>query len=302
MWVRIIFSGLVLFPVLAPAVSKEILELQRDLGSLREQVDKLERSLNDRLSALDVLVRQSLDVSSKVNTSVAVLDNTVRERAKEQVNTLSAPVASVGTKLDQMGTEFQALKESVTDLTARMGKIQQQLLDISNAVKTLPTPAAPPPGPGSTAGPTSANTPPVPAETLYQNALRDRSGGKLDLALQEFNDYVRYYGNTDLAPNAQFYIGDIHYNQGDLETSVKDFDAVLERYQDNNKTPDALYMKGQALVRMGKRTQGAKEFNELIRRFPRSDLAGKARAQLKALGLSASLAIPPASRGRRRRR
>ena len=48
--------------------------------------------------------------------------------------------------------------------------------------------------------------------------MRDRSGGNLDLALQGFQEYLRYYGNTDLAPNAQFYIGQIHYDKNEFAT------------------------------------------------------------------------------------
>jgi TolA-binding protein len=69
---------------------------------------------------------------------------------------------------------------------------------------------------------------------------------------------------------------------------------VLEKYPDNNKTADALYMKGATLVKMGKRTQGKQEFCELAKRFPSSDLAGKAKSQVKTLGLTCGAAAAPA--------
>lgn len=134
--------------------------------------------------------------------------------------------------------------------------------------------------------------PPVPAATLYQNANRDRNGGNDDLALQEYGDYLKYYGNTDLAPNAQYYIAELHSKQGNLSDALAEFDMVLEKYPDNNKTPDALYMKGATLVKMGKRTQGKQEFCELVKRFPSTDLAGRARSQVKALGLTCGPAAP----------
>jgi tol-pal system protein YbgF len=112
------------------------------------------------------------------------------------------------------------------------------------------------------------------------------SGGKLDLALQEFSDYLKWYGSTDLAPNAQFYIASIHSSQGDYEQAVAEFDKVLEKYPDNNKTPDALYNKGLALTKMGRRTDGAQEYLELIQRFPSNDLAKRACDQRKSMGLS----------------
>ena len=70
------------------------------------------------------------------------------------------------------------------------------------------------------------------------------------LPCRSFNDYLKYYGNTELAPNAQFYIAMIHFAQGNYETAVKEFDMVLEKYPDNNKTADALLYKGRALVKM----------------------------------------------------
>ena len=38
----------------------------------------------------------------------------------------------------------------------------------------------------------------MPAETMYNAARQDYVGGKYDLAVQEFADYLKYYGNTEL--------------------------------------------------------------------------------------------------------
>ena len=121
---------------------------------------------------------------------------------------------------------------------------------------------------------------------LYQNAIRDKDGGKPDLALQEFSAFIRYYPNSDLAPNCQFYIGTIHYSRNEFEDAVKDFDAVLEKYPKGNKTADAFYYKGISLVKMGRSRDARKEFTTLIQQFPRTEAAEKARNQMKALGFN----------------
>ena len=54
-----------------------------------------------------------------------------------------------------------------------------------------------------------------PPDVLYNNALRDYNGGNNDLATQEFNDYIKFYPNTDLAGNAHFYLAEIAYKAGD---------------------------------------------------------------------------------------
>jgi tol-pal system protein YbgF len=291
MYRRLCVSLLLILPAAGFGASREIQELQRDLGLLQQAVQQMQRSQDEKLAALTELVRQSLDASNRANTAVAVIESHLRQSLRDQEKNVVAPVVGVSTKIDQMSSDFRSLQQAVSDLTTLMGKLQTQLTDLSNAVKVIQTPPAPAPSaPGSPQA--SAGAPPMPATDLYNNALRDRSGGKVELALQGFADYLKYYGNTELAPNAQYYIADIHYSQGDLETALAEFDMVLEKYEDNNKTPDALYMKGTTLVKMSRRTQGAEEFKELIKRFPSNDLAKKACSQLTSMGLKCNTPAP----------
>jgi TolA-binding protein len=301
---RTLLPALLICPSFCPiatfAASKEILELQRDLSQLEEKVVALQRSQDEKFSAIQVLVQQALNSAKETNTSVAVFQDKFLQTFRDQQKSVVDPVVGVGAKLDQMTTDVSALRESVADISSQMGKLQQQMIDIGNAVRTIQAPAAAPPqaagatGIGSVAP--SGGVPPVPAATLYQNANRDRNGGKDDLALQEYGEYLTYYGDSMLAPNAQYFIAEIHAKQNNLDQALAEFDMVLEKYPDNNKTPDALYMKGATLVKMGKRTQGKQEFCELVKHYPSNDLANRARTQVKALGLTCGPAAPAAHR------
>jgi TolA-binding protein len=280
------------------AASKEIVELQRDLGMLQQQVKDLQRSQDEKFAGLQVLVQQAVDGANKATTSVAVIQSSLGQSLKDQQGQVVGPVVVLGTRMDTMSNDLRTVQQAVSDLAGVMSRMQAQLTDLGNAVKLINTPlAAPPQQPGSTpvpAGPGAAEVPPIPANALYDNAMRDKGSGKLDLALQEYADYLKWYGNTDYAPNAQFYIGMIHFGQGNFEAAVKDFDMVLEKYQDNTKTPDARLYKGKSLVRIqGHKTEGADEFKELIRRYPNTDSAKLACTELTSLGLRCS--APPAA-------
>jgi tol-pal system protein YbgF len=298
---RRVIPLILLIPGIAPGVSKEMQELMRDVALLQQQVKDLQASQDTKFAALTVMVQQTLDNATKANTAVAVLESGLTRQVGEQVRGVAASAAGVGSKVDAMGGDIQALRSSVEDITSRLGRLQQQLADLNKAVQALAAPPAPPPpAPGTTApSTTSAGGPPPdlpPADVLYQNATRDARGGKYDLALQEYQNYLKYYKDNEYAPNAQFNIGVIHYTQKDLESALADFDAVLEKYPDNPKTPDALLMKGKTLVGMGRPTQGAAEFRELIKRFPNTDQATQAKAQLKALGLPYNSGAAPAKK------
>ncbi len=300
---------LALTPLAAFAQKKEVVELQRDVALLQDQVRTLQRSQDEKLAQLTLLVQQMLEASSKTNTSMAVLQNGISERIGEQARSMVGPVTGVGQKVDQMADEFRSVRESVADLASRVAKLDAKLSDINTAVSTMRNPpSAPPPapGPGSASGAplggsSIAPPPGTSAETTYQNAYRDMQGGQMDLAVQEFSEYLKYFPTTEYAPNAQFYIGDIYLRKGDTENAIKAFDAVLERFSENSKTPDARYMKARALVQAGKPTAAAQEFREIVKRYPDKDIAAKAKAQLKALGYSTTSAAPSSAPRRRRR-
>jgi len=287
---RLIAAVVFAFPVLCPAASKEIVELQRDVAQLQDQVRNLQSAFDTKMATLTTQVQQAADAATRTSTALAGLQGAIQEQLREQGKQVVAPVANVNTKIDEMTTAFQQVQNGMADVTSRLGNLEQQMKDLSNQVRTINTPAAAPPsGGGSSPSPGPASSvPPIDGKTLYANADRDRLGGKNDLALQEFQQYIQYYGDGPFAPNAQFWVGYIYYSEGDYQNALKAFDEVLVRFSPNQKTPDAYLWKGQTLVKLGQRTAGAKEFNQVIKLYPSSEAATKARAQLRQLGLQAS--------------
>ncbi len=271
---RLCLIVLLAFPLAGFAQKKQIQELQRDMALMQDEV----RSLNEKLTNLTVLVEQVLDKVNKTNTTVAVLDSSLKSSLKEQQKQMAVPLAGLNTKVDQMSDQFRFVRESVADLNSRIGRVQTQITDLRNAMQIM---AAPPPPPSGNSGsqPVAGS-----AETLFSNARRDQSGGKADLALAEYQDFLKAYPNTDLAPAAQYNIGEILYRRGEFDSARKAFDLVLEKYPENDKTVDAMFMKAKCLVASNQKRSAAREFRALIRKYPDTGLAEKAKAELKKLG------------------
>lgn len=263
-------------------VAKEILQLQRDLALLQEQIRTLQRGFDTELAKTQQLLNQNLEASGRLATGIAVLEKAVANQEK----VLAAPVATVNTRVDTMASQFQSLRDAVDEMNSRLSKLQQQIVDIKNIVSTVPAPqAAPAPTP-------QAAAPPVQSATLWTNAQRDYQAGNFDLAGPQFADYLKYFPTSEQASEAQFYLGEIFYQQKQYKEAVDAYDLVLERYPEGKRTPDAQYKKGLSLLRMNKRDMAAKEFREVIRRFPRTPAAAQAADALKGLGL----AVGPSSR------
>lgn len=277
--VLLVLGFAALVPSPAFGVAKEIIQLQTQVQALQDQMARMQQAFDERMGVMRSLVEQSTDNINRMGSAVENL-----QKGLQQQNNDSSG------KVDQVSGQIQALHDSLDELKARVTKLSQQIDTMNAARESLA--AAPPSSTGSFPGqPAGSVAPPVqapPADVLYNNALRDYNAGKYQLAMQEFMDYLKFYGDTDLAGNAQFYIADIEFRQGDFQKAVQDYDRVLEKYPGGNKVPAAQLKKGFALLELGQRDAGSKELNSLIARFPRSIEASQARERLRNLGPTAS--------------
>jgi tol-pal system protein YbgF len=282
-FVRIAALTLVLCPFCFGA-SKEIIELQRDVGLLQDRMDQMQRDLDTKFGEVMQAVQDN-------NTKTAATLGNLQDSLNNGVTKSLTPVAGVSAKVDAMGDDIRALKDALNDLSARLERMDAKITDLKNTIQVMqnppPAPGATPGQPGQTGAP-STPPPGMSADKTYTDALRDFQSGNTDLAQNEFTQYLQYFGNTELAASAQYYLGEIAYNKRDYQGAVQGFDAVLERYPQNPKTADAHLMKGMALVKSGDKTGAIQEFRSLIQNFPHTDDARKAQAQLRALGAGGS--------------
>ncbi len=281
------------FPALLPAQKKEIVELGRDLALLQEEVRSMSKAQNDRLSNIEATLKAIQEQIAATNRSLTVLDGGLRKRMEDS---MTRPLSGVSGKVDSLSQDFGFIRESMVEANSRLGKLDQKIADLENTIKMMQAPPAPPAADTGLAPSASGPPPGVSAKGLYDNALRDKMGGNNELALKGFTDYLAWFGSTELAPNAQYYIGEILYNQKQFDAAARAFDKVLEAYSRNSKTNDAHLMKGRALAELGQRSEAEKEFRALLSEAPNSDAAGRARSELRKMGLSTSTRPPSRKR------
>lgn len=262
--------------------SREQQEMQRDIAQLQDQVKALQSSFDQKMATIQALLQQALDAGNKANVGVSVLSATVNQTLDRELGAKLQPIAGLAAKVDNTNNDVSEVRNSVADLNTSMNKVMQKLNDMDNILKVL---SAPPAAPPAAAAPPAPVIPP--ASTLFTNAVRDQNGGKFDLAISEFNDFLKFYPDDPNAASAQLNIGEAHAAQGKYDLAAADFDAVVERYPSNDVTPDALYSKGTALRHAGKKTEAITTFRAVIAKYPRKDQAAQAKDQLKEMGVAA---------------
>jgi tol-pal system protein YbgF len=246
-------------------VSKEIVQLQTQVQNLQDQMAQMKQSFDERMGVMKNLIEQNTDTVNKVGSAITTLQNTLQKQQE-----------SAAGHEDEISGQIQALNDSLDELKARLSRVSKQLEDLQSAQQSIAAQQA--------QQQQLAQAPPP--DVLYNNALRDYNAGKNDLAAQEFNDYIKYYPNTDLAGNSYYYLADIEYRQGNYQQAAKDYDQVLQNFPSGNKAAAAQLKKGFALIELGQKDDGIAELRRVIQRYPRSNEATQAKDRLRKLGVA----------------
>jgi tol-pal system protein YbgF len=274
-----LLAALLVFACVAPSASaadtkSQLIQIQTQLQIMQDNMTQMKQSFDERMGVMKDMMTQQVDNVNRMGAAVQSLQKT-----------LGAQTTDASTKVDQISGQVQALHDAVDELKARLAKVSKQLDDIQAGQQNIGSPASAQP-----ASPGAAQAPPP--DALYNDALRDFNAGKNDLANQEFAQYLQVYGNTDMAGNAQFYLGEILYRQGNYQQAILAYNKVLDQYPGGNKAAAAQLKKGFALIEAGQRDKAVEELRSLINRFPKSPEAVQARDRLNKLGVAGAASRP----------
>ena len=297
-------GGTLLGPAPVGAVAREIVELQQSVNQLIQGQKDIQTTLAQNAAVDKTLMEQSMDTVNKMTGTMMALQKTVQDMQ-----------ATSGARLDTMSTQIQGISDNLQEALARMGKLNQQLTDAQNAIQGIDAKlagSAPPPASGAPGAPPPAGQgasmpgglPPAPtapqgggpsamppgsapsADLLYSNGLRDLNGKKYDLAAQEFSDYLKYYGTTDLASNAQFYLGEIFFAQQHYDQAIDAYGKVIDNFPKSFKLAPAHLKRGLALINLGEKTSGVNELRMVVKAYPGTDEERRAKAKLQEMGVA----------------
>ncbi|MEO0087710.1 MAG: tol-pal system protein YbgF [candidate division WOR-3 bacterium] len=119
------------------------------------------------------------------------------------------------------------------------------------------------------------------AEELYQLAYQDMIRGEYQQAIFSFNNFLQKYPNSELADNAQYWMGECYYALGDTERAITELAKVITDYPKGNKVPASLYKLGIIYLNKKNRNKAREYFQKLIKEYPNTNEAKLAQERLK---------------------
>ena len=125
--------------------------------------------------------------------------------------------------------------------------------------------------------------PEVSSTDLYKSGLNSIKKGNTKEARGIFAAYLKAFPEGPLANNAQFWIGESFYDEGDYERSIIEYDDVIRKYPGGGKVPAALLKQSMAFEKIKDKKTAQALYKKLIKEFPDSDEAKAAKKLLSKL-------------------
>ncbi len=259
-----------LAPIPTEAANKDTELILAELRQLQAQVSQLQRAQNEIERMVKLLASRSDEDSVQ---QILVNTQTTLEDVKENISVLSS-------RLDETNSRIGNLRHEVISLKQR----QQPLMLLPDGAE--PTEG----GEGTTAvggdstreSPSIAAAAPSPSD-LYNQAYADYNQARYPLAISGFEEVIRSYPTSELADNAQYWIGECYLARRQFKDALQAFEAVLRKYPDSNKLPEASFKKAQAFEGLGRRDDAIMQLEYVVEQYPRTQVEASARLLLKRL-------------------
>jgi tol-pal system protein YbgF len=114
------------------------------------------------------------------------------------------------------------------------------------------------------------------SQVLYDRGYSLYYQGHYVDAESSFQRFLQSSPTSELADNAQYWIGECRYARNDLKGALAAFRETVERYPKGNKVADAMLKSGQCLEGLGDIEGARVTYREIARRFPGSAAAAAA--------------------------
>ncbi|MXY96297.1 MAG: tol-pal system protein YbgF [Gemmatimonadetes bacterium] len=253
--------GLSLVPAIFVLVATGACGVQSDLTNLKNDTTHLRAQM--QVMREEVALQEDID-SLKVH--IVRLEALVRDQMDELLRMRA-----------DMGQRVGALESQLQVLTTRITESDRQFSALVRRMESLQVQLSTPAGPDTSAAPSSGSFDPG---ELYDLALRDYQQGSYDVAVRQFAQYIEYFPDSDLADDAQFYIGDSYYTQSLYTQALDAYEMLLDTNPDGSKVPATLLKIASIKVARKELSEARSLLERVIGEYPDSEEAQFARMRL----------------------
>lgn len=281
-------------PVMTSCVTSErdLIIVNDRISAVDRRVDSLEKSTDRKLSeGVNARMKSIQDRQAEMGTEIGGLKEETQRlsgRMDENNHLIKRSVERDTSEQDRMRMELNQLTQKTAELESRVEQLQARL-GMGSSGQTAPIP---PPAPPAPAGAREPSRPPKEAakeqqppseQEGYERALATFREGKYEQSIGLFNAFLSKYPQSDLADNAQFWVGECHMSLKQYEQAILAYQQVIKKHPKGNKVPNALLRQAVAFAEIKDTTSAKLLLKKVIKEYPNSSEAQIAKAKLNTL-------------------
>ena len=271
-------------PGVAHAALFDDVEARRQIAVERQRVNELKSELARQQEAADARIGK-LEEAAKVQPQLDLFTHI--EALKLEMNKLRGQLEVLNNSIENSG---KRQRDMYIDLDTRLRRLEQQggqapVPAAPAAVAPAAAPAAAPGAPAPVAVTTAADG--GAENRAYDAAQGQRRIGNYQGAIVAFQNFLNQYSKSNLAPRAQYWIGDSYFNLRDFKLAIASQQTLIKTYPDSPSVPDAMLNIASSQFEMGESVTGRRTLEDLVARYPISDAADKAKRRLATPGTPA---------------
>ncbi len=252
--------GLRLLPAIFVVIVTGACGVQSDLTNLKNDTTHLRAQM--QVMREEIALQEDID---SLRVHIVRLEALVRYQTDELLSMRAG-----------MGQRVGALESRLQTLTTRITESDRQFSALVRRLESLQVQLSVPAGPDTSGAQTASFDP----GELYDLALRDYQRGDYDVAVRQFTQYIEYFPDSDLADDAQFYIGDSYYTQSLYTPALDAYEKLLDTYPDGSKVPATLLKIAFIKVARNEPSEARSYLERVIGEFPDAEEAQLARMRL----------------------
>ena len=246
-------------------------ELNHQIQLQNEKIDRMQKDFAYRLCTLSA---QQLGAADSMNCAAAGTPSaTVAPQSYSSMQQGMRPGQTLppinggisdGTTIDATGNGGLVAPPSTPDgAPAVRGRPPGSL-------GTLPTGSGPA-GQFSSGPPAPLNGAPAPGggSAQYDQAMNLMSRAQYDEAAAAFRSYADAHpDDTDLAPQAIYWVANISFIRQDYAPAARTFAEVIKKYPKSQRAPDAMLKLAQSFMAMGQKSEGCTTLGLIKSKYP----------------------------------
>jgi tol-pal system protein YbgF len=205
-----------------------------------------------------------------------------------RIERASEGLVSIAQRLDANEADVRTLRGRIDELQNGTEALRKQQRDLyTDLDKRIGAGAVAPP-PGSTYGGTTGAAGTAAGEqAAYSQAFDALKAANYGGAISGFQQFLSAYPSSDLADNAQYWLGEAYYVTRDYEKAAAAFRTVGERWPQSRKSADALLKLGFSQYELKQYSDARNTLTDVTRRFSGTDAARLASDRLQRMPATA---------------